>query len=418
MAQLSDDCFAFGGALVAVDEALALLRSKLVPVTGVEQVGLREAVGRILAEDLIAPMALPPFANSAVDGYAVRFEDLAPDRDTVLPVGGRVPAGGALDRPIRPGEAIRIFTGAPMPVGADTVMMQEDAEARQDGTVLLRHGLKRGANARAAGEDVAAGALALPAGRVLRPQDVGMAAALGLARLRVRTRLRVGVFSTGNELAEPGTPLPPLKVYDSNRFTLQSALLRLGFAVTDLGILPDRRDSVARALAEAAEGHDLLLTSGGVSTGEEDHVRAAVEAAGTLDFWRLAIKPGRPVALGRVGRAVFAGLPGNPAAVLVTFVHVARPIALLLAGANVPPPLRFPVRAAFRYRKKAGRREYVRASLATGADGSLEAHKFPREGAGLLSSLVQTDGLVELAEGLTVVTPGETVPFLPFSELL
>jgi molybdopterin molybdotransferase len=418
VAQLSDDCFAFGAALLPVDAAVAELRARLAPVTGVEQVPLHAAVGRILAEDLVAPVDLPPFANSAVDGYALRHADLAPGAETVLPVGGRVPAGGALGRPIRPGEAIRIFTGAPMPEGADTVMMQEDAVLLPDGRVRLPAGLKRGANARAAGEDVRAGTIALPAGRLLRPQDVGMAAALGRDTLTVRTRLRVALFSTGDELAPPGAPLPALKVYDSNRFTLHAALTRLGCVVTDLGILPDSRAAVAEALAAAAPAHDLLLTSGGVSTGEEDHVKAAVEAAGSLFFWRLAIKPGRPVALGQVGGTAFAGLPGNPVAVVVTFVHIVRPLALLLAGGAASPPLRFPVRAAFRYRKKAGRREYVRASLAAGADGVPEARNFPREGAGLLSSLVETDGLVELGETTTTLAPGETVAFLPFSELL
>ena len=418
MAELSDDCFAFGAELMPVDTALAALRERLVPVTAVETVGLREAVGRILAEDVVASIDLPPFANSAVDGYAVRHADLAADRHTVLAVASRLPAGAASVRALPPGSAIRIFTGAPMPDGADTVMMQEDAEALPDGRVRLPPGLKRGANARAAGEDVARGSVALERGLILRPQDVGMAAALGLAALPVRTRLRVAVFSTGDELAEPGCRLAAHQVFDSNRFTLQAALARLGFAVSDLGILPDRRDAIARALAEAAQHHDLLLTTGGVSTGEEDHVKAAVEAVGRIDLWRLAIKPGRPVALGRIGRAAFAGLPGNPAAVVVTFVHLAKPLALLLAGAAPKPPLRFPVRAAFRYRKKTGRREYVRASLAWGEDGALEARSFPREGAGLLSSLTDTDGLVELAETRTELAAGETVPFLPYSELL
>ncbi|WP_439579196.1 molybdopterin molybdotransferase MoeA [Elioraea sp.] len=418
MAQLSDDCFAFGGALLPVDEALAELRARLAPVAGIERVPLHGVVGRILAEDLIAGVDLPPFANSAVDGYALRHADLSHDVDTILSVGGRVPAGGALGRQVQPGETIRIFTGAPMPEGADTVMMQEDAEPLPDGRVRLRPGLKRGANAREAGEDVRAGAVALAAGRLLRPQDVGMAAALGYDALAVRTRLRVALFSTGDELASPGAVLPALKVYDSNRFTLHAALTRLGCTVTDLGILPDHPAAVASALTEAAPAHDLLLTSGGVSTGEEDHVKAAVEAAGSLFFWRLAIKPGRPVALGQVRGTVFAGLPGNPVAVVVTFVHIVRPLALLLGGGTAPPLLRFPVRAALRYRKKAGRREYVRASLVRGEDGAIEARSFPREGAGLLSSLVETDGLVELDEATTTVMPGDAVAFLPFSELL
>ncbi len=417
MAQLSDDCFAFGGALMRVEEALALVAERLPPVSGTERVGLAEAAGRVLAADLCSPLDVPPFANSAVDGYAVRHADLAPEGETLLPVGGRVAAGGSLGRPIRPGEAIRIFTGAPMPEGADTVFMQEDAEALPDGRVRLPPGLARGANARAAGEDVAAGSVILRAGRRLRPQDVGLAASIGVTSLEVRRPLRVAVFSTGNEIAEPGTPLGPGRLYDSNRFTLGALLRGLGCAVTDLGILPDRRDAVASALRDAAPAHDLLLTSGGVSTGEEDHVKAAVEAAGSLFLWRLAIKPGRPVAMGQVGGTAFIGLPGNPVAVMVTFAHVVRPVALRLMGATVTPPARFAVRAAFAYRKKPGRREYVRVTLALGDDGATEARKFPREGAGLLSSLVESDGLVELGEEVRTVAPGDTVAFLPYSEL-
>jgi molybdopterin molybdotransferase len=400
-----------------VEEALALLAGRLSPLAGTETVALRAAAGRILAADLVSPIDVPAFANSAVDGYAVRYADLAPEVETILPVTGRVAAGAALGRPVAPGEAIRIFTGAPMPEGVDTVMMQEDAEAMADGRVLLRPGLKRGANAREAGEDVARGATILRAGRRLRPQDVGLAASVGLTTLAVRTRLRVALFSTGDEIAEPGAPLPPGRVYDSNRFTLAGLLGQLGCAVTDLGILPDRREELAAALAEAAPGHDLILTSGGVSTGEEDHVKAAVEAKGSLFLWRLAIKPGRPVAMGQVGGTAFVGLPGNPVAVMVTFAHVVRPLVLHLAGAEAKPPARFPVRAAFAYRKKAGRREYVRVTLAPGDDGAMEARKFPREGAGILSSLVESDGLVELGEETLSVSPGEMVAFLPFSEL-
>jgi molybdopterin molybdotransferase len=417
MAQLSDDCFAFGGALMRVEEALALLSGRLRPVTGTETVRLHDAAGRVLAADLVAPIDVPPFANSAVDGYAVRHADLAAEGDTVLPVGGRVAAGGSLGRALGPREAIRIFTGAPLPEGADTVFMQEDVAPLVEGAVRLPVGLRRGANARAAGEDVVAGSVMLRAGRRLRPADVGLAASVGLTALAVRTPLRVAVFSTGDEIAEPGAPLGPGRLYDSNRFTLGALLRGLGCRVTDLGILPDRREAVAEALAAAAPRHDLIVTSGGVSTGEEDHVKAAVEAAGSLFLWRLAIKPGRPVAMGQVGGTAFVGLPGNPVAVMVTFAHIVRPLALHLAGAEASPPARFAVRAAFDYRKKQGRREYVRVTLARGEDGATEARKFPREGAGILSSLVESDGLVELGEDTRAVSSGETVAFLPFSEL-
>jgi molybdopterin molybdotransferase len=311
---------------------------------------------------------------------------------------------------------VRIFTGAPMPPGLDTVMMQEDAIV-DGGQVVLRPGLKAGANRRRAGEDVARGTVALSAGRRLRPQDVGLCAALGLDTVAVRTPLRVALFSTGDEVAEPGRPLPPNAVYDSNRFTLRAMLVRLGCAVSDMGILPDDTARLAAALAAAAEGHDLLLTSGGVSAGEEDHVKAAVEREGSLHFWRLAIKPGRPVAMGQVRGTPFVGLPGNPVAVVVTFVRLFRPLALRLAGAAPERVLLYPVTAGFGYRKKAGRREYVRVRLVPGPDG-ITAEKHGRDGAGVLSSLVGSDGFLELGEAVERVAVGDPAWVLPFDAVL
>jgi molybdopterin molybdotransferase len=416
MAQLSNDCFAFGGVLMSIDQATALIAERVSPVAGVESVPLLEADGRVLASDLLAPVDLPPFANSAVDGYAVRFEDLRPGAENALPVIGRIAAGGSATRSSEDPGAVRIFTGAPMPPGFDTVFMQEDVELRGE-TVVLPPGLKRGANSRTAGEDLARGARALREGRRLSPRDIALAAALGLATLPVRTRLRVAVFSTGDEIVSPGEPLGVAQLYDSNRFMLQALLRRLDCAVTDLGVLPDRRETISEALAAAAAGHDLVLTSGGVSTGEEDHVKAAVESAGALTFWRLGIKPGRPVAMGLVGGTPFIGLPGNPVAVFVTFVHLARVVIARLAGESFAPAGGFPVRAGFAYRKKEGRREYVRVRLVRRDDGALEAQRHPREGAGVITSLTETDGLLELAEEATRVAPGETVRFLPY-ELL
>jgi molybdopterin molybdotransferase len=417
MAQLSDDCFAFGGPMMSVDQAVAIIAARVQPVQDIETVDLRNADGRILALDIVAPLALPPFTNSAVDGYAVRSADLAGGGGKTLPVSGRIQAGAA-QAAIKPGHAVRIFTGAPMPEGADTVFMQEDVRIDETGRVVLPPGLKAGANVRPAGEDIAAGSPALPAGRRLRPQDVALAAALSLTHVEVRRRIRVAVFSTGNEVVSPGAPREPAQLYDSNRFMLMAMLARLGCAVSDLGILSDDRASLARGLREAAGAHDLILTSGGVSTGEEDHVKAAVENAGTLVLWRMAIKPGRPVAMGIIGGTPLIGLPGNPVASFVTLVHVVRPTILALAGATPQALMPMPVRAAFAYRKKIGRREYVRASLHKAADGALEAVKFPREGAGLLSSLVESDGLVELGEQVTHVEPGETVGFLSYASLL
>jgi molybdopterin molybdotransferase len=417
MAQLSDDCFAFGGPMMPVDEAVSIIASRVMPIVETETVGLADADGRILAVDVAAPLPLPPFMNSAVDGYAVPTSDLPRDGERALPIGGRVQAG-AVAPALRPGHAVRIFTGAPMPPGTDTVFMQEDVRIDDAGRVVLPPGLKAGANVRPAGEDIPRGHVALKAGRRLRPQDVAVVAAFGSTEVDVVRRLRVGVFSTGDELAHPGTARAEAQLFDSNRFMLMAMLRRLGCEIGDLGILRDDPSSLAGALRQAAGRYDLILTTGGVSTGEEDHVRTAIESVGSLVLWRMAIKPGRPVAMGVIDGTPLIGLPGNPVASFVTFVHVVRPAVLALSGAAPAPLTAIPVRAAFAYKKKLGRREYVRASLRKGADGRLEAVKFPREGAGLLSSLIETDGLIELGESIVRVEPGEQVGFLGYSELL
>jgi len=417
MAQLSDDCFAFGGPLMSVDEAVGIIAARVTPVLEVESVALVQADGRILATEISAPLPLPPFTNSAVDGYAVRSRDLQTKKEIVFAVTGRVQAGSAAEA-IEPGHAVRIFTGAPMPDGADTVFMQEDVQLDGEGRVVLPQGLKAGANVRPAGEDIPVGSVALAAGQRLRPQDVALAAAFGLTRLQVRRRIRVAVFSTGNELVSPGAPRASAQLFDSNRFMLMAMLGRLGCDVSDLGILRDDRASLAHGLTKVAGTHDLILTTGGVSTGEEDHVKAAVESVGRLVLWRMAIKPGRPVAMGIIAGTPLIALPGNPVASFVTFVHVVRPTVLALAGAAQQHIVPMPVRAAFSYKKKIFRREYVRANLRRAEDGALEATKFPREGAGLLSSLVDTDGLVELGEAVTEVEPGQIVGFLGYASLM
>jgi molybdopterin molybdotransferase len=417
MAQLSDDCFAFGGPMMSVDEAVAVIAAKVTAVREVESVALTEADGRILAHDISAPLPLPPFTNSAVDGFAVASRDLPQGKEQRFPVMGRVQAGASAPAPLKPGHAMRIFTGAPMPEGADTVFMQEDVRL-EDGNVVLPAGLRRGANVRPAGEDIASGHVALKAGKRLRPQDVALAAAFGLTKIVASRRIRVAVFSTGNELVSPGEERAAAQLFDSNRFMLMAMLARLGCDVSDFGILADERASLASALKKAAGAHDLILTTGGVSTGEEDHLKAGVESAGSLVLWRMAIKPGRPVAMGIIGGTPLIGLPGNPVASFVTFVHVVRPTVLALLGAAQEPLAPMPVRAAFTYKKKIGRREYVRVTLRKTSDGVLEAIKFPREGAGLLSSLVDTHGLVELGEAVTQVEPGQTVGFLGYANLV
>jgi len=422
MAQLTDDCFAFSGPLLRLDDMERLIGERIAPVTEVERVPLTEARGRVLVADVVAPVDLPPFDNSAVDGYAVRHADLKAEADTRLTISGRLMAGAADALSIKPGEAIRIFTGAAMPANADTVFMQEDVTI-DGGVVVLPKGLKRGANRRLAGEDIAKGEVALAAGTVLEPQHIALAAALGLTTLEVRRRLRVAIFSTGDEVVEPGGELPRAAVYDANRYLLRELLERLGARVTDLGILADDPKSLARALRAAASAHDLIVTSGGVSTGEADYVRDAVEQIGSLVFWRVAIKPGRPVALGVIraedgGSAVFVGLPGNPVAVFVTFVRVVKALLRRLSGARPQALMPLPVRAGFAYKKKKDRREYVRVALRRAADGELEAIKHPQDGAGILTSLTQTDGLLEFPEETTVIAPGDRVGFLSYAVLM
>lgn len=418
MAQLSDDCFAFGGPLLPVDEALAILADRLMPVEGSETVPLAQIDGRVLAKDLIAPFALPPFTNSAVDGYAIDGAGIPAVAGQAFVVTGRIQAGASATVKASPGETVRVFTGAPMPAGMDTVFMQEDVRVESDARVILPPGLRRGANVRPVGEDIEAGEIVLRAGHRMRPQDVALAAALGFTRLDMRRPIRVAVLSTGNEIVAPGSPRGAAQLFDSNRFMLIAMLSRLGCTVDDLGILADDESAIAARLAEAAAANDLILASGGVSTGEADYVKAAVESVGRLVFWRLGIKPGRPVAMGVIEGTPFIGLPGNPVASFVTFIHVARPAIMALSGTPFSAPLALPLRAAFSYKKKAGRREYVRVHLRQAEDGAREAIKFPREGAGLLSSLVETEGLVELGEDVTVVKSGQIVAFFPYSSLL
>ena len=422
MAQLSDDCFAFSGPLLPIADMERLIIERVTPVAEVEQVPLDDALGRVVAVDITAPEDLPPFDNSAVDGFAVRHADLAATADTRLTIAERVMAGHAAAHPLVPGQAIRIFTGAPMPADADTVFMQEDCRV-EGNTVVVPPGLERGANSRFAGEDLRKGEIMLPAGRKLTAADVALAAAQGATRLPVRRRLRVAVFSTGDEVVEPGAHRPAAAIYDANRHLLRGLLQKFGAVVTDLGILRDDPAALATAIAAAAGDHDLVITSGGVSTGEADHVRTAVGHIGRLVFWRVAIKPGRPVAMGVVPggppgyAAAFAGLPGNPAAVYVTFVRVVWPLLLRLAGAAPRQLIALPVRATFAYRKRKGRREYVRATLRHAADGAVEAMKFPRDGAGVITSLTETDGLVELGEEVTQIAPGAIVGFLSYAAL-
>jgi molybdopterin molybdotransferase len=384
MAQLSDDCFAFGGPMMSVDEAVAIIAARVTPVREVETVSLAEADGRILASDISAPLPLPPFTNSAVDGYAVRSGDLPPQGEQAFPVRGRVQAGASAQEPARPGHAIRIFTGAPMPEGADTVFMQEDVRLDEKQQGCPAGGPERRRQCAPRGRGYSR--------RSFRAQGRPAAAAAGLSRWRprsglthveVRRRIRVAVFSTGNELVSPGAPRAAAQLFDSNRFMLMAMFSRLGCEVSDLGILRDDRASLARGLKQVAAAHDLILTTGGVSTGEEDHVKAGVEDVGTLVLWRMAIKPGRPVAMGIIGGHAVHRTTGKSGG---EFCHLCSCGAADGVGAGRRHAAAARADAGARrlhLQEEIARREYVRVNLRKAPDGVLEAAKFPREGAGL-----------------------------------
>ena len=400
--------------MLSFDEALEKLLAGAKPVSETKAMPTIAAAGRVLAEAQYSTLSVPPLDNSAMDGYAVRAADIAAV-GTSLPVSQRIPAG-TVGVHLQPGTAARIFTGAPIPAGADAVVMQERCEHAGE-NVVFNHVPKAGEHIRRAGEDVAPNAQILAAGARLRPQDTAFAASVGLATLPVLRRVRVAVFFTGDELRMPGEPLPPGAIYNSNRFALVALLERLGCEVRDLGLVPDRLEPTRAALRAAAADNDLIITSGGVSVGEEDHIKPAVEAEGRLDMWKIGIKPGKPLAFGSVTtdgkECAFIGLPGNPVSAFVTFVTLVRPFVLRLSGVDKVLPKSYLLRADYDWPRPDGRREFLRAL--TNDAGGVEL--FPSQGSGVLSSCVQADGLVDNLPGKAVAR-GDLVRFIPFSELL
>ena len=400
---------------ISLAQALAIIADSYEPVTNIETVALGAGLGRILATDIVAPIAVPAADNSAVDGYAFRHADLAAAQ-TKLRVAGIAAAGHPYLQDVIAGEAVRIFTGAVIPPGADTIAPQEDVSVA-GALVTVPSGLRPGENRRRAGEDIAKGARIRSTGERLGPAEIGVLASVGVAELAVRAPLRLAVFSTGDELREAAVPLGVGQIYDSNRPVLLAMLKGLGIAATDLGILPDRQTVIADHLAEAARSHDAVICSAGMSVGDEDHVKAAVRSLGSLDFWSVAIKPGRPIAIGRIGAVPFFGLPGNPVAMIVTFLTIVRPALLRLAGAEARSPRRFPVTADFHLTRRPGKREFLRCTLHDGDGHAVLARRFARGGSGVLSSVADSDGLLEVAEDIAEITPGTTLPFIPFSSL-
>lgn len=404
--------------MLSAQEALDFLLSAARAVSSTEIISTLDANGRVLAADQASQIDVPPMDNTQMDGYAVRAADCASGNVT-LRISQRIPAGH-VGQPLLPGTAARIFTGALIPEGADAVVMQEQCEADSTATqVTVKHAPRSGEWVRRAGEDIQTGSVILPAGTRLRAQELGLAASVGLATLPVYRKLRVAIFFTGDELTMPGEALKPGAIYNSNRFTLRGLLQQLGCEVTDLGNVPDTLDATRHALRSAATGHDLIVTSGGVSVGEEDHIKPAVEAEGRLNMWQIAIKPGKPLAFGEVrrpnadGDAFFLGLPGNPVSSFVTFLLFVRPFILAMQGVKPVSPRRYAVRADFTWARADKRNEFLRVRF----NDQQGVEMYPNQSSAVLTSTVWGDGLVDNPPGQTIA-PGDTVSFIPFSELL
>jgi molybdopterin molybdotransferase len=417
--KLVDDCFAHDRRRLRHAEALEILRQRIEPVAGVEKLQLADAGGRILSVPMFAPINVPSHTNAAVDGYSFAALDYDLDKGALLPLEGRAAAGHAMTPTPLSHTAARIFTGAPMPEGHDTVVMQEDAERviSDAGTfIALPTGLKRGANVRGAGEDVKAGEVLLNSGAVLRPQDLAAIASIGIQEVECFSRIRVAILSTGDELVRGGGSLSLGQVHDANSPMLTTLVSSTGAVAADLGVLPDDPNAVRSRLAAAARDYQVIVTSGGASRGEEDHLVAALDAIGKRHLWQIAIKPGRPMSFGQIGDCLILCLPGNPVAVFVCFLLYVWPLLRRMGGAAWPEPRCYHLPALFAFpARKVGRREFWRGILKQTPRG-LAVDKFSRDGSGLISGLRAADGLIDIPEEVTQVRPGDRVGFIPFTE--
>ena len=403
--------------MLPIEDARTAILQRIRPVGANERVQVRDALGRVLAEDVIAPCNVPAHDNSAMDGYAVRFGDLSGEAETRLAVVGSAFAGRPFTGQISAGQAVRIMTGAPIPAGADTIVAQETTRD-EDGAVVIGPGHRRGQNLRRAGEDLALGGVALPAGKLCGAAELGLIASLGIVEVSVHRRLRVAFFSTGDEVASIGRPLSPGQIYDSNRYTLHGALTRLGCELLDMGVIPDDPAQIEATFRDASENADVILTSGGVSVGEADFIRELVSRLGEVSFWQIAIKPGRPMAFGRVGKAWMFGLPGNPVAVMVTFHAFVRDALLSMQGVSpLPAAPTFDAVCDADIRKRPGRREYIRARFVW-RDGAPHVVPVGSQGAGVLKSMSEANCFIVLAHESGGVTAGERVPVQPFHGLM
>lgn len=399
--------------LLAYDDALTQLTSSIDPIGKIVDVELRSALGAVLAETIESRIDVPGCAMSSMDGYAINTADLSAAGTTTLPLSQRIPAGTAA-APLVPGSAARIFTGAPVPSGADAVIMQEQVVA-DDGSISFELRPASGSNIRPAGNDIKSDTRILTRGCRLRAQDIGLAASVGLQILPVFEPVRVGMFFTGDELVEPGETLPAHKIYDSNRYTLHGLLTSMGCEIVDLGLVGDTLEETKAAMQLAATRADLVVTSGGVSVGDEDHVRIAIEQLGELRMWRIGIKPGKPLAYGQIDGTAFMGLPGNPVSVFATFCLFVCPVIQIMQGRGWHKPVSMPLIADFDWPKADSRREFLRARLRRGEEGQTRVQIYPNQDSGVLTSTVWADGFVEIAENQTVVA-GQVVNYLPFAQ--
>jgi molybdopterin molybdotransferase len=416
MSKKDDDCCADGhtGPALPLADALTRILAEVKPVGEAETLAVRNALGRILLADVVSGIDVPSHTNSAMDGYALSGDDLAASDEVRLAVIGTAAAGQPFDGEVTTGQCVRIMTGATIPRGTDSVVMQENV-TREGDTAIIPAGQKAGLHVRQAGEDIAAGAIALHAGTRLLPAELGLLASLGIGEVSVRRRPRVAFFSTGDELRSVGEALGPGQIYDSNRYTIYGMLTRLGVETIDMGVVRDERDAVERALAEAASKADAVITSGGVSVGDADYVAETLERMGSVGFWKVAMKPGRPLAFGHVNDALFFGLPGNPVSVMATFYQLVRPALLALSGSPEPAePLIITALAAEPLRKKPGRREFQRGVLVRDEDGRLLVHS-GSQGSGILSSMSKANCFIVLPEDAGPVAAGDEVTVQPFA---
>ena len=417
MTQLSNDCFKHSKKRISLENAVFILEKRIKCIKETQKIKLDQALGRILSKDIISKINVPSFNNSAVDGYAFKYSDLNKKNETTLKLAGRITAGQNFNKKIKTGEIARIFTGAKVPEGADTVIMQEDCNDT-DNQIVLKPGIFKEANIRKKGEDIKYGKKILLKGSKLKAQDIALIASIGIKEIHVFEKLTVGIFTTGNELYEPGAKTSNSGIYDSNRYCLKNLLKTINCSVKDYGIKKDNEKLIKNTLKKISKECDLIITTGGMSVGEEDYVRKVIEKNGSLNFWNIAIKPGRPVALGNIFKKSFIGLPGNPVSVMITFLKIALPTINKLSGFSSPKEKNFIVTTDFNFKKKSGRKEFLRVTISKNLNGQIKIKNYPKSGSGVFTSMVETDGLIELPEKLTYFKKGTKIRFVPYSEIL